>query len=188
MTGERTPASIRRMRADDLDMVLAWRNAPSVRSMMFNPDVIERTQHQSWFEQTSLAVRRALLIVAWEDEPLGFVQFDGVEPGGVSDWGFYARPGAPRGSGRILGRTALDHGFGALQLHKICGRAIAFNTASIRLHARLGFQQEGLLREQHRIDGVHHSVLCFGLLRHEWQATGNEHPQNPFPQSEERAK
>ena len=155
---------------------------------MFNSKVIDRQQHQAWFEQAASDVRRALLLVALEGEPIGFVQFDGIEPGGISDWGFYARPEAPRGSGRILGHIALNHAFGPLQLHKVCGRAIAFNTASVQLHARLGFQQEGLLREQHRIEGVYHSVLCFGLLRREWQATEIEGLHDPSPQSEEREK
>lgn len=175
--------TIRALTGDDLPMVLAWRNHPSIRSMMFDSRTIEPEEHRAWFDATSRNPARRLLIVESGEATLGFVQFDGVEPGGVADWGFYARPEAPRGTGRLLGRVALDHGFDVLHLHKVCGRIIAANEASIGLHRRLGFRQEGTLREQHRIDDVWYSVLCFGLLRREWRNARAALVLDPQPQS-----
>jgi len=100
--------------------------------------------------------------------PIGFVQLGNVLPGGIADWGFYARPDAPKGSGRKLGCTALTYAFRELGLHKVCGQAIESNRPSIALHNRLGFQQEGLLRDQQRIAGAYHTLVCFGLLAQEW--------------------
>ncbi len=47
---------------------------------------------------------------------------------------------------------------------------LASNTASLAFHRRLGFTEEGVLRQQHRgADGAHyHDVHCFGLLRADW--------------------
>ena len=52
----------------------------------------------------------------------------------------------------------------------VCGQVLASNTASLAFHRRLGFAEEGVLRQQHRsADGAHyHDVLCFGLLRADW--------------------
>jgi UDP-4-amino-4,6-dideoxy-N-acetyl-beta-L-altrosamine N-acetyltransferase len=126
-------------------------------------------EHAAWFAKVSQDPTRHLLIVEEHEEPLGYVQFSNVAVGAVADWGFYARPDAPRGSGRKLGATALNHAFGALQLHKVCGQAIAENTASIALHQKLGFVQEGVLRDHQRIEDAYHSLFCFGLLKREWQ-------------------
>ncbi len=98
---------------------------------------------------------------------MGFVQFSGVAPGGIADWGFYAAPEARKGSGSKLGVAALGFAFETLGLHKVCGQALDFNEASIRFHLRLGFQQEGVLREQKRIGGKYHDLICFGLLCHD---------------------
>lgn len=159
---------IRHLVEADLPMILAWRNCASIRRVMFHSNEIGLDEHRTWFEMASRATARRLLLVETDDDPLGFVQFDRVEIGGVSDWGFYARPDAPRGTGQVLGLAALDHAFSELQLHKVCGHVLGFNDASIRLHERLGFQQEGLLRDQHRADGTYHPVFYFGLLRSEW--------------------
>jgi RimJ/RimL family protein N-acetyltransferase len=112
---------------------------------------------------------RRLLIVQEQGSPIGYVQFSNVEGGGVADWGFYARPVAAKGTGRKLGTLALDHAFNELKLHKVCGQAIDTNYASIRFHERLGFEREGVLRDQKRINDQYQTLICFGLLAREWQ-------------------
>ena len=162
--------NIRLMSEADLPMVLSWRNAPQVRKFMFDNAEIEPAGHREWFNRTIGNPLRRLLIVEVEEAPLAFVQFDGAEAGVVSHWGFYARPDAEKGAGNVIGTTALDYAFAQLGLHKVCGLVLEFNEASIRMHQRLGFQQEGFLREQHRVEGLYHSVVQFGLLQREWAA------------------
>lgn len=159
---------VRRVAEGDLSSVLAWRNHPDVRKFMLTQHEITLEEHLRWFERASRDPGRCLLIAEEEGRPLGFVHFTGVGPDGVADWGFYAAPEVPRGSGRKLGEAALDHAFQALGLHKVCGQALGFNEASIRFHLRLGFQQEGVLRRQHRLGDAWHDLVCFGLLREEW--------------------
>lgn len=160
--------SLRAVTYDDLPMILAWRNHPSIRDFMLTRHKITLAEHRAWFERASEDKARRLLVVEDQAEPIGYVQFANVVSGGISDWGFYARPEAPKGTGRKLGTAALAHAFDVLKLHKICGQAIASNQVSIALHMRLGFTREGVLRDQHLIDGEYHSLVCFGLLKHEW--------------------
>lgn len=153
----------------DLELVLAWRNHPEVRSYMYTQHEITFDEHQRWFERTRQDPRKHLLIFETDKQPLGFVSFSEIGTGEIADWGFYVAPDAPKGSGQELGRTALDHAFNDIKLHKVGGQALAFNERSIHFHQSLGFQQEGVLRDQH-FDGVrYHHVICFGLLSHEWQ-------------------
>ena len=160
---------IRKVTEQDLPMVLAWRNHAEVRRYMFTQHEISLDEHRNWFAKASRDHSRCLLIVEEDKQAIGYVQFSKVEDGGVADWGFYARPDAPKGTGRKLGVMALNHAFGPLKLHKVCGQAIASNQASIAFHQRLGFVLEGILRDQQRINGAYHSLHCFGLLSTEWQ-------------------
>jgi UDP-4-amino-4,6-dideoxy-N-acetyl-beta-L-altrosamine N-acetyltransferase len=158
--------TLRPLAEADLPLVRAWRNHPGVRQHMFSTHEIAEAEHQQWFAR---------------QQAMGFVHFSGVAPGGVAEWGFYAAPGAPRGTGRALGQAALARAFGTEQLHKVCGQVLAGNTASLALHRRLGFAEEGVLRQQHRSDGPagahYHDVFCFGLLRADWPGPAQEtHP------------
>ena len=161
---------IRSMTEDDLPMVLTWRNHPEVRRYMFTQHEISLAEHTQWFMRVAQDNTRRLLIVQEQGSPIGYVQFSNVEPGGVADWGFYARPEASKGTGSKLGVSALDHAFGQLKLHKVCGQAIDTNQASIRFHERWGFKREGVLRDQKRMNEQYQTLICFGLLAHEWQA------------------
>lgn len=151
-------------------MVLVWRNHPDVRRFMFTQHEIGLEEHRNWFAKASMDTSRRLLIVEEAKQPIGYVQFSKVADGGIADWGFYVRPDAPKGTGRILGTMALNHAFGPLKLHKVCGQAIACNQASIAFHQRLGFVLEGVLRDQQRISGSYYNLHCFGLLGNEWQS------------------
>jgi UDP-4-amino-4,6-dideoxy-N-acetyl-beta-L-altrosamine N-acetyltransferase len=164
------PCQIRSMTEQDLPMVLAWRNHPDVRRFMFTQHEISLAEHSQWFHRVLGDHTRSVLIVEENANPIGCVQFTNLGDSGVADWGFYVRPETPKGTGRKLGVTALNHAFTVLQLHKVCGQAIASNRASINFHERLGFKQETELREQKRINNQYHTLICFGLLANEWKA------------------
>lgn len=137
---------------------------------MYTQHEITLEEHSRWFAEAIKNPQRHLLIFELDSIPLGFINIYQIGPSGIADWGFYAVPDAPKGTGRLLGNAVLHYAFVEAGLHKLCGQALAFNERSVRFHRVLGFTQEGILRQQH-YDGEHyHDVLCFGLLAHEWQA------------------
>lgn len=158
---------VRPMGSADVDQVLVWRNHPDIRRCMLTQHEISLDEHRHWFDRASQDSDRHLLIFEVAGLSLGFVHFRGSAIA-AADWGFYVSPDAPKGSGRKLGRAALEYAFGVVGFHKVCGQALDFNKASIRLHHALGFQREGLLRQQHYINGAYHDLVCFGLLQSEW--------------------
>ena len=162
-------SQIRPMAHDELERVLAWRNHPDVRRYMNTQHEITLDEHQRWFESTLPDPKKHLLIFEVNRQPLGFVNFNETGNGGIADWGFYVAPDAPKGSGLQLGHAALGHAFTHLKLHKVNGQALAYNDRSIKFHQTLGFQQEGILREQHFDGERYNHVICFGLLCLEWQ-------------------
>jgi ribosomal-protein-alanine N-acetyltransferase len=64
----------------------------------------------------------------------------------------------------------LDYAFGELNLHRLEADVDPRNASSIRTLERLGFRQEGYLRERWLVGGGIQDSLFYGLLRSEWQA------------------
>ncbi|MEW5834200.1 MAG: GNAT family N-acetyltransferase [Pseudomonadota bacterium] len=64
----------------------------------------------------------------------------------------------------------LDWAFGPLGLHRLEADVDPANTASRRSLERLGFRQEGLLRERWIVAGQVADTAFYGLLAREWQA------------------
>ncbi len=154
----------------DLETVLSWRNHKEVRRFMYTQHEISKEEHSRWFERASTDPKRHLLIYQLGNKALGFVNIHEIASGGIADWGFYAAPDSPRGTGSALGYAVLQHAFQTLNLHKLCGQTIAFNEHSIRFHMKLGFLKEGVLRQQYFDGNNYHDVWCFGLLAALWQA------------------
>ena len=160
---------IRPITTSDLARILSWRNHPSIRAFMLTQQEISMHEHEQWFIRVQQDARHHLLITERNNEPFGFAQFTLLSKD-TADWGLYAAPEAPRGSGRTTGLLALEHAFHTLHLHKVCGQALSFNAASIRLHNALGFRQEGVLRQQYWLNEEYHDLICYGLLSTEWRS------------------
>lgn len=156
------------MTESDLELVLAWRNHPTVRAHMFTQHEISLDEHHRWFATASKDDRQHVLIFETDGEPQGYAHLSLLAARTVANWGFYLSPAAPRGSGKRLGGATLNHAFHTLRLHKVCGQALAQNDRSIRMHIALGFKPEGVLRDQHYDGQTFHDVHCFGLLVREW--------------------
>ena len=154
---------LRRMRNADLDIVLGWRNAPAIRQCMLDARPISPQSHATWFAHTSANPDRKLLIVETAGQAIGFVQFSGLQGRDAPEWGFYVAPGAPKGTGTLLGRLALEHAFHVLKLPHLRGRTLPDNQASINFHRKLGFL---------RVTGSAGDtpLLAFELHREDWAA------------------
>lgn len=81
---------------------------------------------------------------------------------------------SPHASGQGLMTEALaavlNWGFEHMQVNRIDALIHADNVRSLRLVAKLGFVEEGNLREIARWGGQHHDMLQWSLLRREWRA------------------
>ena len=161
------------MGEDDLEYALRWRNHTDIRRFMLSQHVITPSEHRAWFDRASRDETRALLVIEEYGRPLGCVIFSGVKKGATADWSFYSAPESPAGNGTRICATALDFAFSDLRLHKVAGRVLDFNHASIRIHQRLGFTQEGNLREHSLINGTYHNLFCFGVFSSEWLTQKN---------------
>ncbi len=73
--------------------------------------------------------------------------------------------------------TVLDWGFEHMQLHRVEALIHPDNAPSLRLVQRLGFVEEGRLREVARWGGRQHDMLQVALLRTEWRHRPTEAPE-----------
>jgi RimJ/RimL family protein N-acetyltransferase len=67
-------------------------------------------------------------------------------------------------------KLVLNYYFRELRYQKCTVHVYAFNEASLKLHQKLGFQQEGRLRRMIFTNGVYHDEVIFGMTAKEFQA------------------
>ncbi len=64
--------------------------------------------------------------------------------------------------------------FENLGAHRISLDTLSYNKRAQHVYRKLGFTQEGLIREALYLNGVFHDVVLFGLLAADWQKRGKQ--------------
>lgn len=111
-----------------------------------------------------------------DDRLIGFVRLGlgGVQAAKLG----FAVAAAHWGHGHAVdaARALIGYGFTTLGLHRISAAIGPDNAASIAIVTRLGFSQEGRLRDHVFTNGAWRDSILYSLLVHEW-------PQHEWPQS-----
>ena len=87
-----------------------------------------------------------------------------------------AQPYWGNGYATEVTHAIINFGINHMHLNRIEADIIAGNDASIRVLEKLGFQQEGILRERTYKDGKYHDILLFGLLSKDFEISRITHP------------
>jgi RimJ/RimL family protein N-acetyltransferase len=174
--GERV--RLRAIERHDLPRFVAWFNDPEVRKGLnfFHP--MSLVEEERWYEEMldRDQLERPLAIDVREEDDwihigsCGLSELDmrirqceiGISIGARSYWN--------QGLGTDALTTLLKHAFQSLNLNRLALRVFAGNERAIRVYRKLGFQEEGRLRQAHYDEGKYEDVIVMGLLRDEWQA------------------
>ena len=170
-----TIGHLRPIEETELELMLAWRNAPGVRQNMYTRHEISREEHLSWWVRTRELASQQYFMYEYRGQASGIVAFTGIDRGSLNcSWAFYASPDAPRGTGSRMEFLALEHVFTNMGLHKLYCEVLAFNAAVIKLHQKFGFEIEGVFKEHHRTEDAYTDIYRFGLLSRTWQMKREE--------------
>lgn len=160
---------LRDLKNEELELMLSWRNAPSVRANMYTQHEISFNEHVAWWSSIKNRVDQKYFMFETEDKPCGIVAFNQIDfMNNNSLWAFYASPDAVKGTGSRMEFLALDYAFSEMNLHKLNCEVLAFNTQVIRLHQKFGFKIEGILREQYKVESNYSDIYLLGILADEW--------------------
>ena len=81
-----------------------------------------------------------------------------------------------KGHGSAAIRLVLDWAFFERGLHKVWLMAFRTNVRALRTYARIGFVEEGVLREEYFHKAGWHDMVRMGLLDREWRALRGREP------------
>lgn len=161
---------LRSIKDEELELMLSWRNAPSVRANMYTRHEISLAEHLAWWSRAQLRKDQRYFMFEANGAPSGIVGFMDIDAlNDSASWAFYASPKAPKGTGSKMEFLALEYAFHELGIHKLHCEVLAFNAPVIKLHQKFGFKVEGILREHHKLDEEFVDIYKLGLLSYEWE-------------------
>lgn len=160
---------------EDQHKILAWRNDPNIRRMMYTQHEITQDEHNAWWQHVRNLEEFQTFMYVHDEIETGFVSFSQISrTSGTAFWAFYARPNAPRGTGSKMEFLALEQAFSKNNLRKLNCEVIGKNFRVVQLHKSFGFQQEGLFLSHILIGDEFENVHRLAIHQTEWEKIRQE--------------
>jgi len=167
---------LRQMTIDDTDFVFQHFSNPAVHQYLLDePPVREYAQAreivQFYFEPEGKTHNRWIIVRKSDHQPIGTCGFHKWDKRSFrAEIGYDLSPGFWR-QGYMMEalQAAISNGFGQMKLNRIDALVYVDNDRSIQLLRKLGFIQEGILRDYFYLDGKFHDHYLFALLSREWK-------------------
>lgn len=173
---DRSLVKLRPVEEIDVDNILAWVNDKSVVGNLaaFSGKALTREDELGWVRKVRTSTDERVFTVTHAR--------DGRYLGQVGLHQIFWRSRVARAAAIISSKTDHGHGYGSaaiaalldvafheLELHKVWLMVFRTNERSLRTWRRLGFVDEGVLRDEYFHEDAWHDMVRLGLLRHEWR-------------------
>lgn len=156
------------VRAEHAPNMARWMLDPLVRNNIDLRSQPSLARTLAWIERVQSDASIAALAILRAGQHVGNITLDQVDSHtGLARLSIYIGEATARGNG--IGRTAaylaLKHGFEKMHLHKIWLIVHEQNLAAINTYMKLGFELEGILKDEFLIQGQRLAALRMGMLK-----------------------
>jgi RimJ/RimL family protein N-acetyltransferase len=167
---------LRELERTDVPVVNRWRQDRSLTASLGAPHrhigiEVDERWFEAYLQRRGTDVRCAICTDERPD-PIGLVSLTGIDP--VHKHAeLHIQLGDHDSQGKGIGTEATQamvlHGFRDLNLHRIYLFVLDSNHAARRMYEKIGFRQEGTMREAAFKDGRYEDVHVMGLLQAEFR-------------------
>ena len=170
--------ALRAVQKEDLPFLMEWRNRPEYRQYFREYRELNLQNQEQWFDRTVVNDRNTIMFtIVKSDRPeerlgcCGLCYINWVQR--FADLSLYIgwnnayidKEGYAQEACELL----FDYGFGELGLHKIWTEIYEFDAPKYELYTNMGFEQDGLLRENYYHEGKWWNSRIMSLLERDYQ-------------------
>lgn len=166
---------LRALEPEDYKTSISWRNDDEINSMLGGMKrFVSEAYEAKWVDDAIFHSRDVRLAVCLKENDLyiGNVYMTDIDErnqscvshvliGDKRYWG--------RGIATEAYRLALEYMFNERNIHRVMAIVLENNIASLKMHQKVGYQIEGLMRDSVYKDGKWQNQYILGLLRDEYK-------------------
>ena len=163
--------TLRTIEEDDIEFLRDAINLPEVRAGLTTAFPINAEQEREYFEEQVSNREDVNLAICHDGEIIGTIGLHDLDQrAGNCELGIWLAPEYHgRGYGTEASDLLTDYAFRELRMHRVMARVLATNEASARIWEKLGFEEEGVHRDEAFTDGEYVDMRYFGVLADEWK-------------------
>ena len=173
---ERDKICIRKFNINDVENKVKWINDSANNKYLHYNLPLEYEKTIEWFKRTESLTTRLDAVIEYEGIPVGLIGLLGIDMTNKKAE-YYICMGEQNFKGRGIAKTAsnllVEYAFETLGLNKIYLYTERENDAAQKLFEKLGFEKEGLLKEDIIYNGRKVDRYVYGITREVWKNDTN---------------
>ena len=169
-----TKVYLRGLEQGDLERTHRWVNDPEIVDAVGVRAPISLEQQRQWYENLCRDRSKVVLAICLKegDAHIGNTSLRDIDP--VHRHAMFSifigdRSARGGGTGSEATRLTLRYAFEVLNLHRVWLKTSSDNAGAVAMYQKLGFQQEGCLRQHEFKNGRYVDKLLFGLCADEFR-------------------
>lgn len=121
------------------EMILTWRNHPSIKKWMYDSDDITLQNHMLFIEHLKDSSDKLYFLIQKDGEYIGVVDFTNINEQSC-DFGLYSNPKL-KGIGDVLLDSICKYAFENLNINKLYAEVFTKNEKAIHLYDKFNFKE-----------------------------------------------
>lgn len=157
-----------------LEMILAWRNAPHVRKMMFTQHLISNEEHCAWWNNLLHDQSESCRVYYFQGKPSGLVTYYNINPAEKECyWGFFMNNEQFVNQQELLaawltlGKEAVTFAFNNLLSKRLLCETFVYNETVLKFNHLIGFKK--INSYQRTVSGKSVEVITMELTKSNWE-------------------
>lgn len=163
---------IRNICAEDLPMLLEWRNSPRIHKKMFTDHKITPDEHQAWFKRIHNDSIKKNFIFTYEGKAVGYMGYSVFDKDKniYSAGSYIGEPSkCPVNAGLFLFYISAEYAYTTLNIETLCIEVLADNKKVLKIHQSLGWKPDHDYDSYVMKDGVQRLVLRGFGFKKDWE-------------------
>jgi len=151
---------------EEKEMVRECRNDESVRKWMYSDEIISQEEHFNFIENLQNDNKNFYWIAYKDEEFIGVISLNNINIKYKNAYlGIYSNPFCEvKNKGSLLINCLIKVAFDIVELHSLKLEVIENNKRAVDFYKKMGFEEEGLLKEFVHKEGKWLSVVIMGII------------------------
>lgn len=164
---------LRAMELEDMELYRSMVNDEDISKMVVGWSFpVSKKEQIDWYNRVvSDSNKRFTICLKENDQPVGMVTLTNIDLVNRSAFhGIKLHSSCPKGKG--IGTdavmTLMNYAFNKLNLNRLDGEWIVYNTASKKMYEKCGWREEGIKKKAVYRDGEYHDLAICGILKEDF--------------------
>lgn len=169
ISGETTV--LRAIEERDVERLRGWRNHPELMGLHFSDLPVADIEQQEWYKAYPKSNTKVFIVETKQQEAVGYVLLKDLDHKNRQvEIGIHLDPAHHgKGYGKDAFQTLARYCFAELNMHRVYLQVFGFNERAAGLYRKLGFVEEGRLRECFFTQGAYQDIIVMSLLEGEFK-------------------